>query len=286
LRPFPEGAEFASSSAAAQPWVTAYLSVLGLEPQPPSLDFLRKLTRAHVLRIPFENITSILRRASAGEADVAPLDRHSVLQSWATRRGGGVCFEVVDMVGALLDALGFEQHAVLATISFVGSHQANLVTLNGARYLVDAGNGAPFFEPIPILPDGTPIEVHHAGLSYRFRPSEGRAGSLVQERWVEAQWRPFCTYPLAPAAEAGRKEAYRRHHTRGQSWVVDSLTLIRSTETEVWSLRDDRVTHYTAEGKQTFELGADVEYERMVAETFDLPAAPVADALKALARES
>jgi arylamine N-acetyltransferase len=269
-------------SAAAQPWLTSYLSVLGLEPQPPSLELLRKLTRAHVLRIPFENITSILRRASAGDADVAPLDRHSVLQSWAARRGGGVCFEVVDMVGALLDALGFEQHAVLATISFVGSHQANLVTLNGARYLIDAGNGAPFFEPVPILPDGTPVEVHHAGLSYRFRPDIDRPRDLIQERWVEAEWRPFCTYPLEPASHAGRREAYRRHHTRGQSWVVDNLTLIRSTETDVWSLRDDRVTHYTDDGKQTFEVGSGAEYERLVAETFGLPEAPIGRALKAI----
>ena len=327
LRP---STELATPTASAQQsWLTAYLGVLGLEPRPPTLEFLRTLTRAHIMRIPFENITSILRRASAGDADVAPLDRQAELHSWSARQGGGVCFEVVDMVGALLDGLGFRQHPVLATISFFGSHQANLVTVDGAQYLVDAGNGAPFFDPVPILPDGAPVEVHHVGLSYRFRPETdgaaipvqshsteaqassrveassagddaqaagaeaGRAGAkassaedrpqkLIQERRIDGEWRPFCTYALSPATEAGRVEAYRRHHTRGQSWVVDNLTLIRCTETDVWSLRDSRVTHYTADGKQTFELSSRAEFERIIAETFGLPSAPIGEALEAL----
>ncbi|MBV8713644.1 MAG: arylamine N-acetyltransferase [Chloroflexi bacterium] len=367
LRP---STELATPTASAQQsWLTAYLRVLGLEPRPPTLDFLRTLTRAHIMRIPFENITSILRRASAGDADVAPLDRQAELHSWSARQGGGVCFEVVDMVGALLDGLGFRQHPVLATISFFGSHQANLVTVDGAQYLVDAGNGAPFFDPVPILPDGAPVEVHHVGLSYRFRPETdgaaipvhsteaqasspveassagdhaqmagaeagragaeasragasasragasasragveagragasasragakaGRAGAkassaedrpqkLIQERRIDGEWRPFCTYALSPATEAGRVEAYRRHHTRGQSWVVDNLTLIRCTDTDVSSLRDNRVTHYTADGKQTFELSSRAEFERIIAETFGLPSAPIGEALEAL----
>jgi arylamine N-acetyltransferase len=274
--------ERTAAAASAQSWHTSYLNVLGLEPEPPTLGFLRRLTRAHVLRIPFENLTSILRRAAAGQLEVPPLNRETELQSWAAQRGGGVCFEVVDMLGALLDALGFVQYPVLATISFAGSHQANLVTVSGAQYLVDAGNGAPLFEPIAVQDDGPALEVHHVGLSYRFRPSPEQPGALVQERFIEGEWRLFCTYDLSPATEVGRADAYRRHHTRGQSWVVDNLTLVRCTETAVWSLRDDRVTHYTDGGKETFAVASPAEYQRLVSEVFGLPNAPVSDALGAL----
>jgi N-hydroxyarylamine O-acetyltransferase len=266
-----------------QTWLDAYLAFLGLQHEPPTLDFLRKLNRAHVSRVPFENVTSILRRAQAGETRVPPLDRQAELQAWIGRRGGGVCFEVVDMLGALLEGLGFKTHSVLATISFAGSHQANVVELaGGARYLVDAGNGAPFFEPIPISDDTRAVEVSHAGLAYRFRAAEDRPDHLVQDRWIDGAWKPFCTYDLAPASDAGRAEAYRRHHIRGQSWVVDNLTLVRPTDDSVWALRDDRLTHHSARGKTVTSLTAPADYARAAADLFDVPAAPVDAALAAL----
>lgn len=266
----------------SEAWRREYLEVLGLTSEPPSLDYLRKLTRAHVLQIPFENISSILRRAAVKDGPVPALDRQTALRAWAARGGGGVCFEVVDMLGALLAGLGFRTHSVLATISFVGSHQANLVELDGARYLVDAGNGAPFFEPIPLAADGGEVEVSFAGLAYRFRPAAGRSDAWIQDRLIESEWKPFCTYDLAPASAAGRAEAFQRHHQRGQSWVVDNLTIVRCTDSDVWALRDDRVTHFGPAGKETFSLSSAGELARVVGETFGLPAAPLDAALAAL----
>jgi arylamine N-acetyltransferase len=261
-------------------WVDSYLKLLGLEREAPGLEYLRKLNRAHVLRVPFENITSILRRAAAGDAPVPALDRDAALQAWTERRGGGVCFEVVDMLGALLSALGFRTHSVLATISFAGSHQANLVELDGERYMVDAGNGAPFFEPIPV---SRPLVISRAGLSYRFRPVEDGSDRVVQDRLIEGEWKPFCTYDLGPGSEAGRADAFQRHHLRGGSWVVDNLTVVRSTETDVWSLRDDRLTHFSeADGKSIVSISSPDQLRQVVAETFGLPAAPLLAALAAL----
>jgi arylamine N-acetyltransferase len=257
--------------------------MLGLRREPPNFEFLRKLTRTHVSRVTFENVTSILRRAQAGDGQVPPLNREAALRAWIGRRGGGVCFEVVDMLGTLLDGLGFTTHAVLAKISFEGSHQANVVELaGGARYMVDAGNGAPFFEPIPIFENQRGVEFSHAGLAYRFRPAADLPGHLVQDRLIKDVWRPFCTYNLAPSSDAGRTRAYQRHHTRGQSWVVDNLTLVRPTDDAVWALRDNRLTHHTARGKTVTTLKAPADYARAAAELFEVPAAPIDAALAAL----
>jgi N-hydroxyarylamine O-acetyltransferase len=264
-------------------WVDTYLKLLGLQREPPTLEHLRKLNRAHVMRVPFENISSIVRRAAAGGRPVPPVDREAELQAWADHRGGGVCFEVVDMLDELLSGLGYKTHVVLATISFVGSHQANLVELGGARYLVDAGNGAPFFEPI--LLSELPVELGHVGLRYRFRGGES-PDTWIQDRRIGSAWRPFCTYDLSPASDADRAEAYRRHHTPGQSWVVDTLTLVRSTASVVWALRDNRLTHHTAGGKTISKVDSAAECQRVVAEIFELPSAPTAQALAALAQRS
>jgi arylamine N-acetyltransferase len=263
-------------------WLADYLDLLGLEREPPTLDYLKRLTRAHVERVPFENITSILRRAAAGSADVPPLDRDLELQAWRDFRGGGLCFEVTDMFGTLLAALGFQAHAVIAVISFPGSHQAVVVEIDGRRYLVDAGNGAPFFEPIPVSDDDPTFEFGYAGLSYRFRLDGAEA--CVQDRLIDGNWQPFCTYLLAPADLPAREAAYQRHHTRGQSWVVDTLTVIRCTETDVWSLRNTTLTHFTASGKSVSMCDSEADYRRTLSQIFCLPNAPIERALEVLGR--
>jgi N-hydroxyarylamine O-acetyltransferase len=267
----------------ADDWVANYLALLGLEREQPGLDYLRRLTRAHLMRVPFENITSILRRAAAGTADVPPVDRASELDAWMGRRGGGLCFEIADMFGTVLSELGFQTHRVLAVISFPGSHQGLVVRVGATRYLVDAGNGAPFFEPIP-LRDGEPVEFSHVGLTYRFRPEA--AECWVQDRLIDGAWRPFCTYDLAPADATDQQTAYQRHHALGQSWVVDTLTLIRCTSSDVWSLRDRTLNHFSAAGKSTLEFASEAARRQAIAEVFDLPNAPLSQAVLILDRSA
>jgi arylamine N-acetyltransferase len=256
-------------------WARRYLELLGVEAAPPRLEQLERLTAAHIRRVPFENISSILRRQARANGPVQPLDLEDVLLAWCERRAGGVCFEVAAMVDRLLSELGYQTHPVLAQISFPGSHQANLVELAGHRYLVDVGNGAPFLEPIPL--DGL-VEVRHAGLAYRFRPS---GNDWFQDRWISGKWEPFCAYPLAPPDPEARETAYQRHHTLGQSWVVDALVLTTGSEDEVWSLRDDELRHFTVDGKTQQTLG-ESDYADLAGQLFGLPGLPIEEARRAL----
>jgi arylamine N-acetyltransferase len=258
--------------------VQRYLDLLQVEVAASTLDALRQLTRAHLRRVPFENVSAILRRQAHGRAPVAPLDPDELLQAWCERRAGGVCFEIVAMLDRLLAGLGYVTHPVLAQISFPGSHQANLVELDGRRLLVDVGNGAPFPEPIPL--DGT-YEVRHAGLAYRFRPTP-EPDRWVQDRWIDGEWVPFATYALAPPDPAVREDAYQRHHTPGQSWVVDNLVVTSCTSEQVWSLRDDVLRHFTPAGKRAEQILDPAQYARLAAELFDLPGLPIERAWRAL----
>lgn len=253
-------------------WVQRCCDLLQIEPQSPSLAALSRLTAAHVRRVPFENVSSILRRAAQPSGPVAALDPDALLAAWCERRAGGVCFEITLMVDRLLGGLGYRTYPVLAAIGFPGSHGANLVELDGRRYLVDVGNGAPFFEPIPL--DG-PFEVHQAGLGYRFRP-DGDPEGWVQERWIDGAWAPFATYTLAPADPLVQEAAYQRHHTLGQSWVVDTLTAIACSDEQVWALRGDELRHFTPAAKTVERLSDDpAAYRRLAAEILALPGLPI-----------
>lgn len=257
-------------------WLRRYLDFLGVERSTPSLEALSALVRAHCLAVPFENVTSLLRRRRHPTGPVPPPDPETLLSSWERRAGGGVCFEIVPMVTRLLVGLGYAAHPVLGQISLPNGHQAVVVMLGGRRHLVDLGNGAPLFEPIPL--DGSPVEIHRHGLSFRFR-SGSHDDELLQDRLIDATWTTYCRYDLRPAAEADREQGYQHHHTPNASWVTGSLTIVRSTEDAVYALKDDSLTCHTAAGKSSETLSEVADYARVVRDFHGMKAADIEGAL-------
>ena len=80
----------------------AYLRRLGLQAPPATdLDGLRRLQRAHLEAVPFEN-SSVLR----GEPIV--LEEPRLVRKIVDERRGGFCFELNGAFAWLLGALGFE----------------------------------------------------------------------------------------------------------------------------------------------------------------------------------
>ena len=269
-------------------WTDRYLALLGIEREAPGLDALTRLVRAHVLTVPFENVTALLRWRDHSAGPVPSPDPLALLDAWERRTGGGVCFDITAMVLPLLTSLGYQAHLILGHISGPFGHQAIVVHLNSQRYLVDLGNGAPLFAPIPL--DGV-VEVHRHGLGFRFRPGDQPPRIAGGEEWIRDRlsddgWVQGCRYELQPAAAADRDAGYRNHLTPGTTWVLGSLTMTRSTTEAVYSLKDSTLTRYTEGGKETTTLTNLTEYRRMAAEIYGLPALPIDEGLairKALA---
>ena len=262
-------------------WAERYLRLLGLDPEPPSLAALTRLTRRHLLAVPFENVTSLLRFRDAGARPLPPLDFDALLANWERRRGGGVCYEHAWSLERMLRALGYRARAIAGQITFPGSHQAVRVELPEGAFLVDAGNGAPFFDPIPL--DRT-VEVRHAGLAYRFRPDDGE--THLQERWIDGSWTPFCRYQLGEQSQAECDAAYRRHHCPGVSFVVGELRIVRCTAEAVYALIGAELTTFRSTGKQTEQLTEPADFAKVAEAIFDLPELPIHEALSVLADAS
>lgn len=262
----------------AKPWTRAYLEFLGVAPADPTADYLSRLTERQLARVPFENVTTLLRyRDHWGEPLPSP-DPERLLDRWIRGAGGGLCYEVSSTFGLLLGQLGFEVTPILGTITWPDSHQALLVQCEGKRFLVDAGNGAPFFHPFDV--SQTHI-VAHAGLKYRFRPGS-TPKSYLQERWIQNQWQGFCTLSLTPPTPEAVYYAFSRHHLPDEGKFMGELTLVRCTPDSLHQLHNREYTLFTAEGKTRRPVQTLDDYRQLAQDAFLLPELDIAGALAVL----
>ncbi|MEU8269373.1 arylamine N-acetyltransferase [Sphaerisporangium sp. NPDC049002] len=120
--------------------VGAYLARIGAaRPDRPDAEALRRLQQAHLLSVPFENLSIHL-----GEPIV--LDERSLVEKIVDRRRGGFCYELNGAFGTLLTALGYRVTLLQARV-FDGDragppfdHLALRVDLD-EPWLVDVGFG-------------------------------------------------------------------------------------------------------------------------------------------------
>jgi N-hydroxyarylamine O-acetyltransferase len=135
----------------------AYLSRLGLEPEPPSADALHRLHRAHVGRVPYETVWLHL-------GEPWTIDPQESVGRVAHRGRGGYCFHVNGAFSELLGSLGYEvtRHVggVHGPDGPTAHDMANHLVLTvaglpsddnpGGTWYVDAGLGDALYEPLPL----------------------------------------------------------------------------------------------------------------------------------------
>ena len=117
----------------------------------PTAETLRALQVAHLLAVPFENLS-----IHTGEPVV--LEDEALFEKVVGRRRGGFCYELNGLFAALLRSLGFKVEMLSAGVANAEGefgpdfdHMTLLVTLNDKleeRWLADVGFGDSFREPL------------------------------------------------------------------------------------------------------------------------------------------
>ena len=139
--------------------VADYLARLGLDAEPPSVDALARLHRAHVERIPWETLW-------IHEGHRWDLDPTASATRIATTGRGGYCFHLNGALAALLAALGYEVTRHVGgvhgpdgpDVEMLTNHLVLLVSGLPAegcpegRWYVDVGMGDALHRPVPLAP--------------------------------------------------------------------------------------------------------------------------------------
>ncbi len=141
-----------------EPVRDAYLARLGVELEPPSVDALFRLHRAHVERVPYETLWIQLGERWG-------IDAAASAARIARSRRGGYCFHLNGALSELLGSLGYQvtRHVggvhgpAGATEAEMTNHLVLIVEglatdVNpDGRWYVDAGLGDALHDPVPLL---------------------------------------------------------------------------------------------------------------------------------------
>lgn len=244
--------------------VKAYLKRIGYDgPLAPTAETLRGLHVAHLLSVPFENLS-----IHAGEPVV--LDDAALFEKVVGRGRGGFCYEANGLFAWLLRALGFDVAMLSAGVARDGGgfgpefdHMALLVSLE-ERWLADVGFGDSFREPLRLDERGEQGQGREA---YRIDEEGGRL--VLLRRGEGGDWRPQYRFTLRPHAYADYEEMCRFHQTSPQSHFTRARVCSRATPGGRVTLSGMRLIETSADGtRRERALAGEEEFAAALREHF------------------
>lgn len=130
--------------------LAAYFERIGFEGEArPDLETLRRVHRAHLATIPYENLDVLLKRP-------LDFDRARIFDKLVTRRRGGWCYEMNGLLGWALEEIGFSVTRIAGAVAretlgdaIIGNHLVLKVDLEQAT-IADVGFGDGLVEPVPL----------------------------------------------------------------------------------------------------------------------------------------
>jgi N-hydroxyarylamine O-acetyltransferase len=231
----------------------------------PTAETLRDLQVAHLLAVPFENLS-----IHANEPIV--LDDESLFTKIVERRRGGFCYEANGLFAALLRALGFDVRMLSAEVANAeGGFSPNfahmtLMVLLEQRWLVDVGFGDSFLEPLLI---DEPCEQAQGSRAYSILP-DGPYLVLMQRDDVD-EWKAQYRFTLQPHTYADYDEMCRYHQTSPQSHFTRARICSRATVEGRITLSEMRFIRTSEkDGRQERTLTSEDEYAAILREHFGI----------------
>lgn len=204
-------------------------------PLTPSAKALREVQVAHLLTVPFENLS-----IHSGQPIV--LEDQALFDKIVRQRRGGFCYELNGLFAALLRALGC--HIVMLSAQVAKEeggfgpdfdHMTLMVTLE-QRWLSDVGFGDIFREPL-LLDERE--EQKQGERVYQI--IEDGAHLILMERRRGKDWQAQYRFTLQPYEYAEYEEMCRYHQTSPQSHFTQKRICSRATPEGRVTLEEKRL---------------------------------------------
>ncbi len=218
---------------AASPILRQFLRLNDIDPSQAPVDLLTASARAFA-RLPFENLTKIIKDAEAGRVEEARRTPAEVLADHWQHGAGGTCFALTSTMLHLVRALGFQAEPILADRRYgADTHSAFLVWLDGKPHLVDPGYlivkplplptsgevriATPFNELILVAKDGgAKVELYtlqdkHTTYRLTFKTAPVDAGEFLRA-WDVSFDADMMRYPVLSRVVGNRQIYFQKRH--------------------------------------------------------------------------
>jgi arylamine N-acetyltransferase len=174
--------------------IDKYMKILGVQKRAPGIESLTEIVSAHVIKIPFENISKLYYLIQADLKFIPEADRY--LEGIQKYNFGGTCYSNNYYLYLLLRELGYEVKLCGADKSQPDVHIVNIVKLDGREYLVDTGNAAPFLQPLPrdLKSD---YNVYSGNSRYVLKPQDDKGRSKMELYRDDKQIHCYTAKPAA-----------------------------------------------------------------------------------------
>jgi N-hydroxyarylamine O-acetyltransferase len=231
----------------------------------PTAETLRDLHVAHLLTVPFENLSIHARQPIV-------LEDEALFTKIVEGRRGGFCYEANGLFAALLRALGFDVAMLSAEVANAEGgfgpdfdHMTLMVRLE-QRWLVDVGFGDSFLEPLLLDERGEQMQGRRA---YCILPDD--AHLILMQRDDGAEWKAQYRFTLQSYTYADYAEMCRYHQTSPQSHFTRARICSRATEEGRITLSEMRlITTSKNGGRQERTLTSQEEYAAVLSEHFGI----------------
>jgi N-hydroxyarylamine O-acetyltransferase len=245
-----------------------YLGALDPGAPQPSAPLLRALHQAHLLSVPFENL-------SIHYGQPILLEEEALYDKIVRRRRGGFCYELNGLFAWLLRQLGYTVTLLSARVAQPGgafSPDFDHLTLqvrdvDGADWLTDVGFGDSFRAPLRLLPDEE--QDGGDGLTYQLRADAADASWLLQRRG-DADWEAQYRFTVQPHIMADFADRCLFQQTSPDSHFTQRRICSLALPDGRVSLSDLRLITTLHGVRDERELGSEDEYKDVLAKRFGI----------------
>ncbi|ORT55991.1 arylamine N-acetyltransferase [Streptomyces sp. CB03238] len=240
-----------------------YLGRLGVtDPGAPSAEALSALQRAHLERVPYENIDIQLGRPPGIEPELS-------VRRFAAGQGG-YCFHLNGGFAALLEALGYDVTRHVGGVHHDpegrganGNHLALTVRVDGEAWFVDTGLGDGPHEPLPLRP-GT---YQQGPFTYRMEPSVTEPGGWTLHNGPQSAF-PVMEFAARPVTMADLADEHLRLSTAPDSPFLTTFAALRRDAKGLDLLRGRVLTRIDTAGRTERPLDTAGEWYAALADVF------------------
>ncbi|TCJ03557.1 arylamine N-acetyltransferase family protein [Cytobacillus praedii] len=243
--------------------VQAYLKRISVEKEEQlTLEYLAKLQKNHMEKIPFENL-DVTRKVKINLI----IDR---FHEKVMKNGrGGFCYELNGLFQQLLTNLGYRSHLIACTVkrpkgwAKADTHAAIIVHLD-RPYLVDVGFGDSVRKPIPLTGE------EQTDVSGTYRVIEAGQSSFDLQRLDEDQWKILYRFSTAVKNIEDFEEGSLYNQTSPDSTFTHGDIVTLGTSDGRITLSGLTVTITKNGQKEKWELSSEEEKIKFLKEHFHI----------------